>query len=259
MFETAKANTRATMSHWIEIVSMLNMRVAQYIREKAEDYFLSIASTEGIFDPARDDVLAGQENEAVLCLSIIEEMSYSIPEGGVPAVGPFLLERLHLMLSKLATRKSELDSKLPSPIPTWFSHLLRLSLIHATTSFRSKTGPIDLARLILSICSIAQSSSLRHDLNLVTFAFDVAACLIDDLPEEARLQTLRLLKDKSRDPRMMFLFGYKEEDAEKLQIFQRGKFWPYPLRSWELLEEPTPNIGVNDTAVSLGLFQARRV
>jgi hypothetical protein len=57
----------------------------------------------------------------------------------------------------------------------------------------------------------------------------------------------------------MFLFGYKEEDGEKLQVFQKGKLWPYSLRNWELLEEPTPNIGVNDTAVSLGLFQARKV
>jgi mediator of RNA polymerase II transcription subunit 12 len=33
---------------------------------------------------------------------------------------------------------------------------------------------------------------------------------------------------------------------------------PYPLRRWEMLAESTPNVGENDTSLSLKLFQARR-
>lgn len=33
----------------------------------------------------------------------------------------------------------------------------------------------------------------------------------------------------------------------------------FPLRPWEMLEESAPVIGVNDTAVDLGWFAARRV
>lgn len=259
MFETAKSNARAGMSQWIDIVSMLDPRLAQYIREKAEDYFMAIALTEGIFDFSRDHILAHQEREASLSLDIIEEMAGSIPESGVLYIGPFLNERLHFLLSKVTSGTSETEAKPSKSITHWFSLLLRLSLLHRSTFLRSKTGPLDLARLILSICALTQSPSLHHDPTITTFAFDVAACLIDDLPEETRLQTARFLKEKSRDAHLMFLFGYKEEDGEKLQVFQKGKLWPYSLRNWELLEEPTPNIGVNDTAVSLGLFQARKV
>ena len=37
-----------------------------------------------------------------------------------------------------------------------------------------------------------------------------------------------------------------------------GRLSEFRLRRWETLSEPTPNVGENDTALSLGLFEARR-
>ena len=37
-----------------------------------------------------------------------------------------------------------------------------------------------------------------------------------------------------------------------------GRLSAFSLRRWETLSEPTPNVGENDTALSLGLFEARR-
>lgn len=34
---------------------------------------------------------------------------------------------------------------------------------------------------------------------------------------------------------------------------------PFVIRRWEMLSEPTPTVGENDTAIGLGLFEARRV
>ena len=39
---------------------------------------------------------------------------------------------------------------------------------------------------------------------------------------------------------------------------QGGRLSVFLLRRWEMLSEPTPNVGENDTALSLGLFEARR-
>ncbi|KAL4952117.1 hypothetical protein BDW69DRAFT_200960 [Aspergillus filifer] len=48
--------------------------------------------------------------------------------------------------------------------------------------------------------------------------------------------------------------------ADRLRIQHRGRVvGPYPVRPWELLEDAAPIQGVNDTAVSLKLFDARRV
>ncbi|KAL5337560.1 hypothetical protein BJX70DRAFT_409135 [Aspergillus crustosus] len=48
--------------------------------------------------------------------------------------------------------------------------------------------------------------------------------------------------------------------ADHLRIQHRGRvIGPYPVRPWELLEDAAPLVGVNDTAVSLKLFDIRRV
>ncbi|KAL4922181.1 hypothetical protein BDW62DRAFT_78335 [Aspergillus aurantiobrunneus] len=45
-----------------------------------------------------------------------------------------------------------------------------------------------------------------------------------------------------------------------LRLQHRGRIiGPYPVRPWELLEDAAPILGVNDTAVSLKLFDARRI
>lgn len=48
--------------------------------------------------------------------------------------------------------------------------------------------------------------------------------------------------------------------VNRLRIHQRGRvIGSYPLRPWEMLEDAAPIVGVNDTAVGLGYFGARRV
>lgn len=37
------------------------------------------------------------------------------------------------------------------------------------------------------------------------------------------------------------------------------KFTPFNLRRWEIMPDPTPNMGENDASLSLTLFAARRV
>jgi mediator of RNA polymerase II transcription subunit 12 len=39
---------------------------------------------------------------------------------------------------------------------------------------------------------------------------------------------------------------------------QKEKLAPFALRRWEMLGEPTPNVGENDTSLSLTLFGARK-
>ncbi|KAL4862934.1 hypothetical protein BDV12DRAFT_35458 [Aspergillus spectabilis] len=48
--------------------------------------------------------------------------------------------------------------------------------------------------------------------------------------------------------------------ADRLRVQHRGRvIGPYPARPWELLEDAAPLVGLNDTAVSLKLFDTRRV
>lgn len=48
--------------------------------------------------------------------------------------------------------------------------------------------------------------------------------------------------------------------SSRLRLQHRGRtLGPYPVRPWELLEDAAPFLGINDTAVNLGYFDARRV
>jgi mediator of RNA polymerase II transcription subunit 12 len=47
---------------------------------------------------------------------------------------------------------------------------------------------------------------------------------------------------------MGFMYG---QGAEKLV--------PFVFRQWEMLSEPNPNIGENDTSLSLTLFEATKI
>jgi mediator of RNA polymerase II transcription subunit 12 len=48
--------------------------------------------------------------------------------------------------------------------------------------------------------------------------------------------------------------------ANRLRFQQHGRIiGQYTLRAWEMLEEPAPIVGVNDTALNLGYFGARQI
>lgn len=228
----------------------------------------------------------------------------------------------------------------------WITALLRMVLIHCSaftcSSPLGKPGLLDQTRLLIAVCIIAISQapsglvaesqanvysppeqqrgqSLRQ---LQTYAFDVAACLVDVLPEEARQQCARFLKERcpsalhvQNNPRLLYLLGpvadlapcaqsqatsgsppatsgsastpssssniptgtsanlqsgpsatafagpFEDPNnpANRLRIQHRGRVvGVYPFRPWEMLEGAAPVVGVNDTAVALGFFSARK-
>lgn len=55
--------------------------------------------------------------------------------------------------------------------------------------------------------------------------------------------------------------GISEDSVvSRLRLQYRGRtLGPYPVRPWELLEDAAPIVGVNDTAVNLKFFDARRI
>lgn len=90
-----------------------------------------------------------------------------------------------------------------------------------------------------------------------------------DLPEDPRLQVRRFVRGKKPTPRMSYLVGGGElisgsgsgggsGGGEWLKASQRGKLVDYPMKPWERLAEPSPQIGENDTSISLTLFKTRR-
>lgn len=126
--------------------------------------------------------------------------------------------------------------------------------------------------------------------------FDVAIVLVDALPDDIRLhcaKTMLLLPGSmastslTSDPRLYYLFSTPQPTAaDNLVLAHKDKpgmllhngsprnmgimlgigpfpapqkYTPFVMRRWELLSESTPNIGENDTSLSLGLFEAIKI
>ena len=59
-------------------------------------------------------------------------------------------------------------------------------------------------------------------------------------------------------PRVGYLLGNIDYPGDWLKATRAGKLMDFPVKSWELLADPTPGMGENDTSLSLTLFAARK-
>ncbi|KAM0472037.1 hypothetical protein ACHAPX_008984 [Trichoderma viride] len=150
---------------------------------------------------------------------------------------------------------------------------------------------LTLCRLLLGLealpSQVAGGGLLQH-------LFDVAAVLADGLPDDLRLHCAKSVLvvpgmmpslHTSSDFRLYYIFSippptamdgmmlaHRDKAAVPHSSASRGmgamygirplpheRLSPYVIRRWELLSEPTPNVGVNDTSLNLSLFEAIRI
>ena len=153
------------------------------------------------------------------------------------------------------------------------------------------------ARVVLLLCGLLQELERLHyesTKSLASQVLDVAHLLVDTLPDETRMLCAKAVLQLpgtapsislTSDPRIFYLFSihrssridnlmvsHKDKASEPQMGSSKGmsilygvgppiqeKLVPFGLRRWELLSEPTPNIGENDTSLSLGLFDAIKI
>lgn len=147
------------------------------------------------------------------------------------------------------------------------------------------------ARICVALCGVLLELDSRPETArsaLLLEISDIAAILVDGLPDDLRSQCAKAIlflpgtapsTNTTSDPRMYYLFSMPQPTwAENLRLAHRDKaslphsaaargmgamygvvqerLTPFMLRRWEILSEPTPNVGENDTSLSLGLFEA---
>ncbi|KAJ6444090.1 RNA polymerase II mediator complex component Srb8 [Purpureocillium lavendulum] len=147
------------------------------------------------------------------------------------------------------------------------------------------------ARICLVLCGLLLELDSRPETArsaLVPEILDIAAILVDGLSDDLRTQCAKTIlflpgttpsTNTTSDPRIYYLFSMPQPTwAENLRLAHRDKaslphsaaargmgamygvvqerLTPFMLRRWEILSEPTPNVGENDTSLSLGLFEA---
>ena len=278
--ETAVATQNTS---WICIVPLLHGSIAQHVRQSAETQFLAVLSN--VTALGSEEGLRDRIEQAESLLYIVEATAYSIsPSSTANSLAPEIastLTNLWQLLSsvKIATVKDSLVTK-------WIPLLLSFTTLQASVFDSTKSGSeargkvvIALAAMLLELQTLDKSKESAA--LLVEQAFDLALYLVDSLPDDARQQCINGLHDTVSNPRIAYLLSHGVNPSDWLFLSQREKSPPIPaglsgpearaatalekekvtpfaLRRWEMLGEPTPNVGENDTSLSLTLFGARR-
>lgn len=148
------------------------------------------------------------------------------------------------------------------------------------------------------LCSLAlcnPNMPANHLPHLTQRTFDLALLFVDTLPDEARQQCIRHLRDALADPRLRYVFSFAPQPHDNLMLAHKEKpatpagqrprgtgflgvgslgqnvfgtpvpaggggvagerLSTFTFRRWEILNEPTPNVGENDTSLDLRLFE----
>ncbi|EXJ80789.1 hypothetical protein A1O3_07073 [Capronia epimyces CBS 606.96] len=101
--------------------------------------------------------------------------------------------------------------------------------------------------------------------DVLEFTFDVIATMMDEVSDDVRMMSAKILKDKLQDARMKYLFGsvnimgsaQVRDLGQGLQIIKeaKGSLGDWKPRVWEILDNGSGK--ESETSLGLGLFGAR--
>jgi mediator of RNA polymerase II transcription subunit 12 len=240
---------------WTSIIPMLDVQIARHLCQRAERLLLQLIPS---IKAEESNASVSRENDdlAEKLLFVIHATTYSMQANRNSHLASQIVEKLNDIWQIASHGTVESRSII---IDKWLPLMLDFITLHVSIFDNSKSSSELRSRMLLSLAALLLELLTCANSLLLQRIFDVALLLVDDLPEEARLYCVRSLKDKTSNPRMEYIFSYSAPPTDWLHLSQNGKLIPYPLRRWEILSEPTPIVGENDTSLSLTLFKARKV
>jgi mediator of RNA polymerase II transcription subunit 12 len=268
---------------WTGMLSYLSTDITLHLKNRAETRFLDLfPSIKSL--PFNE---AGSNSDIHMAENLLTVVDSVLRGASMPKSSPFssgMADRLTDLWEILGTTNEECVALKASVLTHWLPLLLSylaLQASYTTTSDPAKIMGSDArARVLVILAGIMLELDKYPMSQLGPRVFDIALVLADNLPEEARLQCVRAVKDYTADSRLRYLFSFAPDPAENFMLAHREKLpmgaherrmiamnmgmpseklTPFVFRRWEILNEPTPSIGENDTSLSLTLFDARKI
>jgi len=268
IIDVSKAAIARDCLFWPDLISVLDKTIGRGIREYAEVLLLSDE-----LRPMNPCTVAEESHEAKLqrYLKVVDATASSIPDMGDPRVARNIIDQINLIIQQvqhLDSASALSDKGLLATLQLRTNILLQLSSIH-TLSF-PHTISIPSARTIhlTNLSNLLVYSSSYFSLSTLDHIYDIAATFTIDLTTSEFSHLSKTFDPLIKhDSRIRFLFGFRDEPGSWLHVSPHHqqqpqvstKTEPFALRHWELLQDSTPNVGANDTALSLRLFGARKV
>ncbi|KAI1260354.1 transcription mediator subunit Med12 [Xylariaceae sp. FL1019] len=271
---------------WTGMLSCLNSDITLHLKTRAEARFLALfPSLKSLpFDEARS---RRDFHTAENLLTIVDSVIRSSSTCKSPPFSSSMADGLTDLWEILGSTNEDCESLRVEVLEHWLPLLLSYLALQASqlsmTADHSKIPNCDIrARVLVILAGITLELDRYPTSNLGSRVFDIALLLVDNISEEARIQCVRAVKDYTVDPRLRYLFSFSPDPAENFMLAHREKppagiherrmmamnlamgmppekLTPFAFRRWEILNEPTPNVGENDTSLSLTLFDARKI
>ncbi|TDZ31592.1 Mediator of RNA polymerase II transcription subunit 12 [Colletotrichum spinosum] len=296
---------------WTSMLPYLNEEVTEHLKRQAHLRFLGLFPSQKNA-PASNPLSEESIKLAGSLLSVVEAIVRGRPAPRTSQLTSGMVEKLTELWEILASDGDDKRELRNSILRHWLPVLLRFITLHtnANESIPALVQATGIAKTSASAAAaeirgriLVVLSGLTLELDNLTLdtlpvgrplsaqVFDLALLLVDSLPEDTRLQCVRVLLTggtaqcpASSDARLRYLFSQMPSTTEHWALAHRNqpttqqpgpprqkmpisvsmqatenKITPFVFRKWEMLSEPTPNVGENDTALSLTLFEAIKI
>ncbi|KAJ8119719.1 hypothetical protein ONZ43_g3391 [Nemania bipapillata] len=271
---------------WTGMLSYLSFDISLHLKTRAEARFLYLfPSVKSI--PFNESSSKRDIHMAENLLTVVDSVLRGASASKLSPFSSGMADRLTDLWEILGSSSEECGPLKTTVLAHWLPLLLSYLALQAS-QFSASVDPSKLlggdirARVLVILAGIVLELDKYPSSHLGPRVFDIALVLADNLPEDARLQCVRAVKDSTTDPRLRYLFSFSPDPAENFMLAHRERppaghperrlmamnlcmgipperLTPFAFRRWEILNEPTPNIGDNDTSLSLALFDARKI
>jgi mediator of RNA polymerase II transcription subunit 12, fungi type len=271
----------ARSTAWTCIIPLLDISIARHLQQRAESQFVAIFPSAKGASPTDPHTLQSGIEQATNLLYIIEATAYSFSNTtSTPSLAPEIMAMLNSTWYLLGSSQALVAGVKEIVVSKWLPLLLSFATVHISSFGQTKAGHEHRSKGLLALAAIllelqALDNSMEGLRAMIEETFDLALHLIDALPDEMRQQCTNSLREVS-NWRVSYIFSITKDPLDRLVLSQKErinvsgaierratgiekeKLASYQFRRWEMLGEPTPNIGENDTSLSLTLFGARK-
>ncbi|TQS39095.1 hypothetical protein Golomagni_00384 [Golovinomyces magnicellulatus] len=278
---------RSGNTTWSKIITLLDVEIIEKLREKAQVQFLTLSPSQNLLELDDPRVHERQIMQGKDYLSILKATSHCALSDPYQNINnnTNLISEIAAALNNvwfILTRCQSEEVK-NFIIGSWIPLLISFTLAHTTlfeaniTLHESRAKTIlALAAIFLRLQDFDADSEIIED--LIEQTYDLALHFVDYLSDDVRQQCIRSLHDAGSNSHISYLFSHVLNPSEHMVLCQKEGFFnlhsneihddasstgkeklvPFSMRRWEILGESTPNVGENDTSLSLTLFGARR-
>ncbi|KAI1120403.1 transcription mediator subunit Med12 [Nemania abortiva] len=270
---------------WTGMLSYLSPDITLHLKNRAEARFLDLFPSMKAL-PFDENGSKSDIHMAENLLTVVDSVLRGASTSKISPFSSGMADRLTDLWEILGSTSEECSPLKSAVLMHWLPLLLsylalQASQFSAAVDSSKFPGSDTRARVLVILAGIVLELDKYPTSHLGPRVFDIALVLADNLPEEARLQCVRAVKDYTTDPRLRYLFSFSPDPAENFMLAHREKpttiperklmalnlgmgmppekLTPFTFRRWEILNEPTPSIGDNDTSLSLTLFDARKI